>query len=86
MTRAPRRGAAAQAGPGPQPPGGGRHGRAGFRAGRAAGVDPGELAQPLPLQPVDEGAQGQHPPGRGRIGQRGQVLPGQRVNRGSQPA
>jgi hypothetical protein len=47
----------AHAGPVAEPAGGGLHGHILVGAGGAAAVDPGQLAEPVAFQPVDEPAQ-----------------------------
>jgi hypothetical protein len=76
----------AHAGAMAQPAGGGLGRDPDLGAGGAAAVDPGQLAQPVAFQPLDQPPQHQHPPRRLAVGQRIQILGGQLVNRGGQQA
>jgi hypothetical protein len=61
----------------PEPAGGGAGLDAGFGPGGTAGVDPGELVEPVAFQPVQQPHQDQHPLGPDGVGQPGRVLGGQ---------
>ena len=68
-------------------PGGGGLGRdALVGAGGAAAVDPGQFAEPVAVQPVDEPAQDQDPLGGLRVGEGVEVFGGELVDRGGQQA